>query len=78
VHVESRQQGTAGFAGSMQLDLGNVRLVDAAAEAAVEVTRLDRRAVAGSEDQAGLDPGIPRLFPVGVLLFLAELERRDA
>ena len=32
----------------------------------------------GGEDQAGVDPGVPRLFPVGVLLLLAELERRDA
>jgi hypothetical protein len=61
----------------VQLDPGDLGLVDAAAEAAVEVPRHDRRTVPGGEDQAGIDPGISRSLPVGVLLFLAELERSD-
>ena len=53
-------------------------LRDAAVEAAAEVARLDRRAVAGGEHQAGVDPGVSGALPVGVLLLPAELERGDA
>ena len=32
----------------------------------------------GGEDQAGVDPGVSRAFPVGLLLLPAELQCRDA
>jgi hypothetical protein len=59
-------------------DLGDFRSGDAAVEAAAEVARLDRCAVPGGEDQAGVDPGVSRAFPVGLLLLPAELQCRDA
>ena len=62
----------------MHSDLGDPCLGDAAVEAATEVARLDRGAVPGGEDQAGIDPGVPGLLAVGVLLLPAELERGDA
>jgi len=62
----------------MHGDPGNARLDDAAVEAPAEVARLNRRAMPGREDQAGLDPGIPGALAVGVLLHLTELERGDA
>jgi hypothetical protein len=62
----------------MHRDLGDFRLIYAAAEAAAEVTRPDRRAVASGEHQAGIDPGFPRTGAVGFLLVPAEPERSDA
>jgi hypothetical protein len=53
-------------------DPGDLCLDDAPVEAAVEVARLDRCAVAGGEHQAGIGPGIDGLVVVGVLLLLAE------
>ena len=44
----------------------------------LKVARLDRRAVPGGEDQAGVDPAISRTVTVSVLLLLADLERGDA
>jgi hypothetical protein len=62
----------------MHGDLRHLRFDDTALEAAVEVARLDRGAMAGGEYQAGFDPGIPGALPLGVLLFLAEFEGGDA
>lgn len=56
---------------------GTPALITAAIEAPAEVAWLDRRAMPGREDQAGLDPGISGALAVGFLL-LAELERGDA
>src|SRR5258708_39663973 len=47
VHVEGCQRGAAGLAGAVHGDLGNVRLCDAAVEAAVEVAGVDGGAVPG-------------------------------
>jgi len=51
---------------------------DAPVKAAVEVARLDRRAVPGGEDQAGVNPAISRTITISVLLLLADLKRSDA
>jgi hypothetical protein len=56
----------------------NPRSHDAPVKAAVEVARLDRRAVPGGEDQAGVYPAISRTITISVLLLLADLKRSDA
>jgi hypothetical protein len=56
----------------------DLRPRDAAVEAAAEVPRLNRRAVAGGEHQAGVDPGVSGTLPIGVLKLPAQLERGDA
>ena len=65
MHIQGGQQRATRFTGAMQGDLGHSPFDDAAFEAAVEVARLNRGAMAGSEYQAGFEPGIPAL-PVGV------------
>jgi len=73
MQVERGQQGTTGLPGAVARDLGNARDRDAAVEAPVEVARLDRRAVAGREDQASFHPSAVRLIPVSRLPFAAEV-----
>ena len=78
VHVEGGKQRSACLPCAVHGDLGDFRPGDTAVKAAAEVARLDRCAVPGGENQAGVNPGISRVFPVGVLLLPAELECRDA
>jgi hypothetical protein len=78
VDVKGRQQRAAGFPRAVHRDLGNACPGDAAVEAAVEVARLDRRAVPGGEDQASVDPDVSRMVTISVLLLLADLKRSDA
>ncbi len=66
VHVERGQQRGAGLAGTVDGDPGNPRSNDAPVEAAVEVARLDRRAVPGGEDQTGVDPAIFRTITIWI------------
>ena len=61
----------------MHGDLGNVGLDDAAVEAAVELARFDRCAVAGGKHQVVVKPSILCLIAVGLLLLLAQLELLD-
>lgn len=60
VDVERGQQRSAGLAGAVNGDPGHPGGNDAAAEATAEVTRLDRRAVPGGEDQAGIYQNGPK------------------
>jgi hypothetical protein len=78
VDVERRQRRPARLPCAVHGDPGNSRTRDAAVEAAAEVARLDRRAAAGGERQAGVNPGACGADSVGVLLLPAELERGDA
>jgi len=78
VHVERGQQRGAGLAGAVDSDPGNAGGDDAPVEATVEVARLDRRAVPGGEDKAGVDPSVSSTLAVGVLLLLADLKHGDA
>src|SRR6478609_536136 len=78
VHVERGQQRGTGLAGAVHGDPGNPRSNDAPVKAAVEVARLDRRAVPGGEDQTGVYPAISRTITINVLLLLADLKRSDA
>ena len=75
MHVERSQQGTTGLPGAVARDLGDARQSDAAVEAPVKVARLNRRAVAGREDQASFHPGAVRPVPVSRLPFASELQR---
>src|SRR5579862_8947121 len=74
MHVEGGQQRTACLAGAVDRDPRHLGLDDAAIEAAVEVSRLQCRAVTGGEHQAGVDPGTVSSLPVGLLLLLTEFE----
>jgi hypothetical protein len=58
VDIQRGQQRGTGLAGAVHGDPGNPRSDDTAVETAVEVARLDRRAVPGGEDQAGVYPAI--------------------
>ena len=78
MHVESGQQGPARLPGAVHGDPGDMGLDDAAIEAAAEVPRLQRRTVAGGEDQARFDPCSISPPTVGLLLLLTELERGHA
>src|SRR5215471_19632716 len=78
VNLKGGQQRSACPAGAVHCDLGNPGLCDATVEAAVEVARLDRCAVAGGEHQAGFGPCIVSMIAVSVLLLSAELKRGDA
>ena len=72
MHVERRQQGPAGLPGAVDGDPGHSGFDDAAIEAAAEVSRLQRRPVAGREHQTRIDPGSVNPAPVGFLLFAAD------
>jgi hypothetical protein len=50
-------------------DLGHSGLGNPAVEAAIEIARLDRRAMTTGEDQAGLNPRTARAFTIGCLSF---------
>jgi hypothetical protein len=76
--TSSGQQRRTGLAGAVHGNPGNPRSHDAPVEAAVEVARLDRRAVPGGEDQASVDPDVSRMVTISVLLLLADLKRSDA
>jgi hypothetical protein len=78
MHVESRQEGTAGLASAMPRNRRYVRLDDTAIEVPVEVTRFYGRPVAGRDDQIGVDPSGCRSCPVSCLVFLAQLQRGGA
>jgi hypothetical protein len=78
MNLQSGEQGSARPARTVHCDLGNLGPGNAAVETAIEVPRLDERAVTGSEHQTGVDPSSANPGPVGILLLLAELERGDA
>jgi hypothetical protein len=78
VDVERGQQRGTGLAGAVDGDPGYPGGDDAAIEAPAEVARLDRSAVPGGEDQAGIDPAITSAATIGVLLLPAGLECRQA
>ena len=78
MHVQVDQQRGAGAPGVVHGDPPDAGRVAAAVPGAVEVARLDRRAVAGGEDQAGVVPGLAGVLPGCLLLAVAAAGARPA
>jgi hypothetical protein len=78
VDLDGGKQRSARAASAVHRNPEDLRQPDPPVEAAVEVTRLDGRAMAGGEYQAGLDPGPTCPGTVSLLLLPAEPECGDA